>query len=98
MATASATRTGKETPLNHTCSPGFRYGTTCVRCGGLMVGEFCMDLANTAGGLDVETLRCVQCGEVVDPVILQNRKHQQKTITEKASKMSVHSVDGQAVT
>ena len=63
-----------------------------------MVGEFCMDLANTAGGLEVETLRCVQCGEVVHPVILQNRKHQQKTITEKASKMSGHSVDGQAVT
>ena len=81
MATASATRTGKETPLNHTCSPGFRYGTTCVRCGGLMVGEFCMDLANTAGGLDVETLRCVQCGEVVDPVILANRAIQRARVS-----------------
>lgn len=40
----------------------------CPRCGGLMVAEWRQDLpGNTAQ-------RCVQCGEVIDPVILQNRR------------------------
>jgi hypothetical protein len=43
----------------------------CERCGGLMVGEVCMDLLNSE--LKCVASRCVQCGEVVDPVILANR-------------------------
>ncbi len=39
--------------------------THCARCGGLMVREQLIDLP---------AHRCVQCGEVVDPVILQNRQ------------------------
>ena len=50
-----------------------RAGTTCARCGGLMVGEFCMDLANGTGELEFLASRCVQCGEVVDPLILKHR-------------------------
>jgi hypothetical protein len=41
-----------------------------------MVGEFCMDLLNGTGELEFLASRCVQCGEVVDPVILQNRRIQ----------------------
>lgn len=37
----------------------------CLRCGGLMVMEQLLDL---------QARRCVQCGEVVDPVILRNRQ------------------------
>lgn len=37
----------------------------CSRCGGLMVAEYVIDLPGH---------RCVQCGEVVDPVILHNRQ------------------------
>jgi uncharacterized Zn finger protein len=40
----------------------------CPRCSGLMVAEWCEDLS------DYTTQRCVQCGEVSDPVILQNRR------------------------
>jgi hypothetical protein len=40
----------------------------CPRCSGLMVAEWCEDLS------DYRAQRCVQCGEVVDPVILQNRR------------------------
>lgn len=40
----------------------------CPRCRGLMVAEWCEDLS------DYRTQRCVQCGEVIDPVILQNRR------------------------
>ena len=45
---------------------------SCVRCAGLLVTEWYYDLRNT-GAADLETLRCVQCGHRVDPVILQNR-------------------------
>jgi hypothetical protein len=37
---------------------------TCVRCGGLMVSD---------SGIDLVVYRCVQCGESVDSVILENR-------------------------
>jgi hypothetical protein len=39
----------------------------CPRCSGLMVAEWCEDLS------DHTAQRCVQCGEVIDPVILHNR-------------------------
>ena len=39
----------------------------CSRCSGLMVAEWCEDLS------DYRAQRCVQCGEIVDPVILRNR-------------------------
>lgn len=45
----------------------------CARCGGLMVLEHYMDLQDDTGQIDVTALRCTSCGEVIDPVILQNR-------------------------
>lgn len=39
----------------------------CSRCNGFMVAEWCEDLS------DYTAQRCVQCGEVIDPVILHNR-------------------------
>jgi hypothetical protein len=44
----------------------------CPRCSGLMVAEWCEDLS------DYTAQRCVQCGEIVDPVILRNRGAQQR--------------------
>ena len=41
-----------------------RAGMRCSRCGGLMVHEECIDLP---------AHRCVQCGDFIDPIILQNR-------------------------
>lgn len=38
-----------------------------------MVSDFCMDLLNSTGEFEFAAKRCVQCGEVVDPVILRNR-------------------------
>ena len=40
----------------------------CPRCSGLMVVEWCEDLSDYTGQ------RCVQCGELIDPVIMQNRR------------------------
>jgi hypothetical protein len=45
----------------------------CSRCGGLMVTEQCFDLHSDGGRLGFPVRRCVQCGEVIDPVILRNR-------------------------
>ena len=44
----------------------------CPRCSGLMVAVWCEDLS------DYTAQRCVQCGEIVDPVILRNRGAQQR--------------------
>ena len=46
----------------------------CVRCGGLMVTEQCFDFLSDNGHLDFLAQRCVQCGELIDPVILQHRR------------------------
>ena len=48
-------------------SPLVRSTDHCPRCGGLMVHEW---------GADQAGQRCVQCGELVDPVILENRRLQ----------------------
>lgn len=45
----------------------------CRRCDGLMVHEHCLDLLDDTGRMEFPALRCVQCGEVVDAVILLNR-------------------------
>lgn len=78
MDTAFALRTETARGSAGACFPAFHSGTTCTRCGGLMVGEYCMDLPNGTGELEFLAARCVQCGEVVDPVILKNRSIQQQ--------------------
>ena len=45
----------------------------CPRCGGFMVAEWCGDHLGDNGQIVVWALRCVQCGERIDPVILLNR-------------------------
>ena len=55
----------------------------CPRCGGLMVSDFCMDLMNNTGELELTAKRCVQCGEVVDPVIQRNRQLRQEPIVDR---------------
>jgi hypothetical protein len=49
------------------------YESMCARCGGLMVQDFCLDVLDNIGESEFAAKRCVQCGEVVDPVILRNR-------------------------
>jgi hypothetical protein len=47
----------------------------CPRCSGLMVAERYQDLS------DYRAQRCVQCGEIIDPVILLNRGDLQRPMT-----------------
>ena len=45
----------------------------CRRCQGMLASEFCFDLLDGTGENGFWGLKCLQCGEVVDPVILRNR-------------------------
>jgi hypothetical protein len=46
-----------------------------------MVTDFCMDLLFCIGETEFAAKRCVQCGEIVDPVILHNRGTKQEPVT-----------------
>lgn len=47
---------------------------SCERCGGLLIKEYCLDASNPDGQVWITTKHCVQCGNVVDPVILKNQE------------------------
>lgn len=47
---------------------------SCSRCGGLLVTQLCVDLMGCEAELDSETIRCVQCGNLTDLVILHHRQ------------------------
>ena len=65
-------QTGGHQPERNTISGSVR----CFRCMGLMVLEQGFDSMLGSSEADVSLRRCVQCGEVVDPVILRNRRLQ----------------------
>ena len=54
-----------------------------------MVEERFMDLLDGTGQIEFTAQRCVQCGEVVDPVILLNRLHPAATAPKNRSKMAI---------
>lgn len=73
MARAFAEKNGEQLE-NHAGFSAVQHGSTCTRCGGLMVEDFCLDVLGNMGEPEFAAKRCVQCGEVVDPVILRNRR------------------------
>ena len=46
----------------------------CQRCQGYMVSDHFMDLQNVSSELDFKGWRCLNCGDITDPVIA--RHHQ----------------------
>ena len=46
----------------------------CPRCKGLMVDDWFQDLHDDTGHRYFKGMRCLTCGEVLDPVILHNRQ------------------------
>jgi hypothetical protein len=71
-------------PVRHespaTSYPG-RHQSICNRCGGLMVSDLCIDLLNSTNELECTARRCVQCGDIIDAVILRNRSIRQQSLT-----------------
>ncbi len=89
MARALTEKMRAEQIENHTTSSEATHESTCTRCGGLMVTDFYMDLLFCIGETEFAAQRCVQCGEVVDPVILRNRGTKQESVTaQPAGKMA----------
>lgn len=75
----AATFQGKDLNKKNPAAGGSLAGQArCWRCEGLMVVEQCSDLTGDAGHPDCQARRCVQCGEIIDSVILQNRRLQVK--------------------
>jgi hypothetical protein len=48
--------------------------THCHRCGGFMVRTWNEDPLEVTGQTEFVGFRCVQCGNVIDSVILRNRQ------------------------
>lgn len=46
---------------------------TCGRCGGLMVDVQCLDIEDPSGQLWFDAKHCIQCGNLIDPLILKNQ-------------------------
>lgn len=77
MARATALLEKDHRPEGLTVSRGYiNTITRCARCHGLMVIEQCFDLTGDADHLDCLARRCLQCGDIIDPVILRNRRLQ----------------------
>lgn len=93
MTIASEKRMRGGELLRHGISSAVFHESSCARCGGLMVDDFCMDLLHSTGDLKLAAKRCVQCGEVVDPVIQRNRQLRQESITvRQVETMSKHNL------
>jgi uncharacterized Zn finger protein len=52
----------------------------CPRCGGMMVSEFVSDLHNVWQEDQTDMWRCVSCGEMIDPLVMINRKKAKETL------------------
>lgn len=77
-------------PQSHVTSPPPRFQSICTRCGGLMVQEICIDLLNSTSELECNAQRCIQCGDIIDAVILKNRSLHQQSVTTQQPILSVH--------
>lgn len=66
----------------------------CARCGGLLVRDLWGDLITETNPFIAR--RCVQCGEILDFVILRNRWLQQRSTVVPSLRASAHLLNGQA--
>ncbi len=46
----------------------------CPRCNGLMISDRFQDLQDSTGHIHFYGARCLVCGEIVDQMILENRR------------------------
>jgi RNase P subunit RPR2 len=45
----------------------------CSRCGGLMVKDYSFELDLPEDDAPILSCRCVNCGHIIEPVMLRNR-------------------------
>ncbi len=56
-----------------------------------MVTEICIDLWSSVGEPECKASRCVQCGDVIDSIIVRHRQLAQACSTEGSPIMGAHS-------
>ena len=71
-----------------------KHNIPCPRCQGLMSPEWCVNLNYDAGEMEILTWRCLQCGELIDPVILENRKNPLPSPNRKQARPLPSSLEG----
>jgi ribosomal protein S27AE len=55
----------------------------CPRCDGKMIPDVFQDIRDDTGSIAFKGWRCPTCGEIIDPVILANRKNRPGPIESK---------------
>jgi uncharacterized Zn finger protein len=63
----------------------------CPRCSGEMAYEVFQDMQDDTGNLCFYGWRCIICGEILDPVIVSNRKSRPAPLINKNKKYIVSS-------
>src|SRR6185295_108745 len=54
----------------------------CRRCGGMLVRDHCMDMDLGLMERGQWARRCIQCGDLIDEIILRNRSASRQTLQE----------------
>lgn len=76
MATAHRSIQQLPSPMTMAGDAVNRSPRHCQRCHGLLVVDYCLHGADGMTRGTSDALRCVQCGDVIDAVILRNREAQ----------------------
>ncbi len=63
----------------------------CIRCNGEMAYEVFQDMRDDTGNISFYGWRCIICGEILDPVIMSNRKNRPAPFINKNKKLIVSS-------
>lgn len=58
----------------------------CPRCKGIMIQDKFGDVADESGVMYFSGWRCISCGEILDPVISENRQHHREPMIGKSRK------------
>lgn len=56
----------------------------CHRCNGYLYEGSLMDIRDELGNIWIQAIHCLNCGEILDPVIWKNRHHTIKPLEGKA--------------
>ena len=54
--------------------------SSCSRCGGLLVTTFCVSPDQGSSEFQISVWKCLQCGDLFDSTILQNRQRSQQQL------------------
>lgn len=73
MERTKSTKSGNSSWSPPVVHPSRDSSFTCPRCQGLFARIFLMDLYDGSGENGSWALRCFQCGEIRDPLILKHR-------------------------